>query len=412
MSQTQLAGILQNLKGRWSVFFYKRCLLGFPWYWPAHGPSVPAMVGARRCVRQHFARHHHPVYRALAKVFAAIVWAPAVLLQIWEIRHYQGPDWVPMKRVPGAVWAALRHNVVPGAYYGLLLWEPDRKVNIDNYLYPIEAFGLFKFLNRPAQPNPIDDKLAFHALCTANAIPTPQILAAFSPTGKLLDFESGQPPKRDLFVKPSNGLASLGVERFRWNRDAFDSSRGHRLSPEALDRYLATRARTENRTLLVQPALSNHPALGIAPNKNLAAVRLVTGFTRDGNVLPIFGHIYFADSDQVPAPYASISLVDVENGQLAKPQALWGPKKLKHGLGDSDSVRMLPEWEKALQYAKAAHRACSNFAFIGWDIAFTAEGPLLLEGNENWSAGEYQRLTGEPLGHTVFATVLATWLNA
>jgi hypothetical protein len=164
--------------------------------------------------------------------------------------------------------------------------------------------------------------------------------------------------------------------------------------------------------LLVQPALSNHPALGIAPNKNLAAVRLVTGFSTDGNVFPIFGHIYFTESDQVPAPHVSVSLVDVANGQLEKPQELWGPKKVKQRLGDSDSVRMLPEWEKALEYAKAAHRACSNFVFIGWDIAFTAEGPLFLEGNENWSAGEYQRLTGEPLGHTVFAAVLATWLHA
>src|SRR5215831_6449080 len=214
MFQTHIAGTLRNLQGRWWVFFYKRCLLGFPWFWPAHAPGVPAMVVARRCVRQHFARHHHPVYRALAKAFAAIVWLPAVLLQIWEMRHLDGPDWVPMKRAPGAVWAALRHNVVPGEYYTFLLWEPDRKVNIDNYLYSKEAFGLFKFLNRPAQPNPIDDKLAFHGLCMANAIPTPQILAAFSPTGKLLDFESDQPPKRDLFVKPSNGLASLGVERF------------------------------------------------------------------------------------------------------------------------------------------------------------------------------------------------------
>jgi hypothetical protein len=285
-------------------------------------------------------------------------------------------------------------------------------VNIDNYLYSKEALGLFKFLNRPAQPNPIDDKLAFHALCTANAIPTPQILAAFSPTGKLLDFESGQPPKRDLFVKPRSSYASDGIESFRWSRNMFDSSRGHRLSPEALDRYLGTRARTENRTLLVQPALSNHPALGIAPNNNLAAVRLVTGLSTDGNVFPIFSHIYFSESDEVPAQYVSVSLVDVANGQLAKPQQLWGPRKLEHGLGDSDSVRMLPEWEKALQYATAAHRACSNFAFIGWDIAFTSEGPLLLEGNENWSAAEYQRLIGGPLGHTVFATVLATWLNA
>ena len=64
-----------------------------------------------------------------------------------------------------------------------------------------------------------------------------------------------------------------------------------------------------------------------------------------------------------------------------------------------------------LKHAKVAHRACSNIAFVGWDIAFTNHGPMLLEGNANWSADEYQSLTGEPLGHTQFATVLAARLR-
>ena len=72
---------------------------------------------------------------------------------------------------------------------------------------------------------------------------------------------------------------------------------------------------------------------------------------------------------------------------------------------------MLPDWHAALRHAKVAHRACSNIAFVGWDIAFTDHGPMLLEGNANWTADEYQSLTGEPLGHTKFATVLAARLK-
>jgi hypothetical protein len=307
----------------------------------------------------------------------------------------------------------MRHNVLPGEYYAYALWQPDRKMNIDNYLYSKEGPRLFKLLNRSVQPNPLDDKLAFHELCRARALPSPEILAAFTPSGKLLEFESGQPPKRDLFVKPRSGLGSGGAERLRWYGIVFESNRGFRIRPEDLCGYLATRARTENRTLLVQPALSNHPALRAGSNANLATARLVTGLSTDGDVFPICSFIYFAQTDQIiPDRYVSVTLIDVASGRLTSgPHEISGAKS-NHPVSDSVDAYTLPDWETALRHAKTAHRACSDFAFIGWDIAFTAQGPILLEGNANWSADEYQWLRGEPLGHTKFADILAMRLRA
>jgi hypothetical protein len=71
---------------------------------------------------------------------------------------------------------------------------------------------------------------------------------------------------------------------------------------------------------------------------------------------------------------------------------------------------MLPDWDTVLRYTKTAHQACPNFVFVGWDAVFTEHGPMLLEGNVNWTASDYQRLRGEPLGHTKFADILATRL--
>ena len=69
-----------------------------------------------------------------------------------------------------------------------------------------------------------------------------------------------------MFVKPRIGLGGDGSERFRWQGRDFESNRGGRLRPEDLGDYLETRARTENRTLLVQPALSNR-------SRSLASMR-------------------------------------------------------------------------------------------------------------------------------------------
>jgi hypothetical protein len=314
---------------------------------------------------------------------------------------------VPIKKAPRAFWAAIRHNVIPGEYYAYALWHPDRWANIDNYLYSKEGTRLFGLLNHPSQPNPIDDKLAFHEMCKAHAVPTPPILAAFAPTAELLKFESGRPPAQDLFVKPRMGLGGGGSERFRWQGMVFESNRGCRLRPEDLGDYLETRARSENRTLLVQPALSNHPKLGVDVNGALATARLVTGISLDGDVVPLFAFIYFGHPNQIVA-HGRVAVIDIASGRLmSTPQDFPGGQGSEIDIGWGRHTCTLPDWETLLGHAKVAHQACSSFVFVGWDAVCTEHGPMLLEGNANWCADVYQSLCGKPLGHTKFASILA-----
>ena len=316
MAQQRIAETLASLRRHWGGFFWIRCGAGLPWFWPAQPPGQHAMVEARRMVRWHFGRDHHPVPRKLAQVLVTMAWPLAVLLNLWLVRQWFGPRKAFLKRVPGALWAAIRHNIFPHEYYEYRLWQPDRRMNIDNYLYDREAARLFKVLNRRSEVDPIVDKLAFYELCKTHAIPTPEVLAAFAPTGKLMDFRSGLPPQHDLFVKERTGQGGLGAERFRWDRIFFQSNRGCRLRPEDLGDYLANRARNENLTLLVQPALSNHPSLSSNPNEALATARLVTGRSTDGEVTPIFCFILFGRADKITAHTNCVTLVDVANGRL------------------------------------------------------------------------------------------------
>ena len=364
-------------------------------------------------VRWHFGRDHHPVRRKLAQVLVTMAWPSAVLLNLWQVRQWFGPREALLKRVPGALWAAIRHNILPSEYYAYGLWQPDRRMNIDNYLYSNEAPRLFKVLNRRSEVDPIVDKLAFYELCKTHGIPTPEVLAAFAPTGKLMDFRSGLPPQHDLFVKARTGQGGLGAERFRWDRVLFQSNRGCRLRPEDLGGYLANRARTENLTLLVQPALSNHPDLRSEPNEALATARLVTGRSIDGEVTPIFCFILFGLANKITAHSNCVTLIDVANGRLmpAPPQDSPGMSIYQYRQFGSNDACILPDWDAALRHVKAAHNACFNFVFIGWDVAFTPDGAMILEGNTNWSAGTYQTLRGEPLGLTKFADILATQLG-
>ena len=361
-------------------------------------------------VRWDFGRDHHPVIRKLAQVLVTIAWPLAVLRNLWLVRQWFGPREAFLKRVPGALWAAIRHNILPSEYYEYKLWQPDRRKNIDNYLYPTKPRACSRCLTGRHRSDPIVDKLAFYELCKTHGIPTPEVLAAFAPTGKLMDFRSGLPPQHDLFVKVRTGQGGLGAERFRWDRVLFQSNRGCRLRPEDLGGYLANRARTEKLTLLVQPALSNHPDLRLDSNEALATARLVTGRSIHGEVTPIFCFISFGLPDEITAHSNCVTLIDVANGRFMPPPPQDNPVYQYRQFGSNDACT-LPDWDVALRHVKAAHNACFNFVFIGWDVAFTPDGPMILEGNTNWSAGTYQSLRGEPLGLTKFADILATQLG-
>ena len=154
MDQPRIAGGLQTLLRRATTYFHTRCLVGFPWFWPSQPLGNHAMVHARRIVRRHYARSHHPIHRALARILVTIAWPLAVLVNLWEIRRSRGPEAVPIKEAPRAFWSAIRHNVVPGEYYAYALWRPDRRANIDNYLYSKEGTRLFRLLNQPMAARP------------------------------------------------------------------------------------------------------------------------------------------------------------------------------------------------------------------------------------------------------------------
>jgi hypothetical protein len=406
----RLAKKHSTVKQRWWSFFHKRCLVGFPWYLPARPPGDSAMVAARRAVRQHFGRNYHPVNRALGKILTTIVWPPAVVIHLWQIRRLNGPRLVPISRALGALWCAMRHNILPSEYYGYELWRADRETNIDNYFYCNEAARLFKVINRPSQPDLVGDKLAFHEMCKVHALPTPPILASFTPTGKVLDFEEGRPPKRGLFVKPRLGFGGGGAERFRWNGVIFENDGGSRLKLEELSPYLVDRARKENRELLVQPLLESCPKLRAA--EALTIARLITGCSMDGHAVPVFAFAYFSRFDyrKETEPWTFEGLINVTTGRKITGSLQSSPGTSTQNNLDSDA--MLPDWDVVLNYVKAAHRACCSFGFLAWDVALTDQGPMLLEGNVNWSPGTFQFLTGKPLGHTIFATILATRLNS
>ena len=66
----------------------------------------------------------------------------------------------------------------------------------------------------------------------------------------------------------------------------------------------------------------------------------------------------------------------------------------------------LPHWDECISLVCRAHDdAFPAFAALGWDVALTPAGPVLLETNLNWGMLGHQRLSG-PLGRTALADII------
>lgn len=57
----------------------------------------------------------------------------------------------------------------------------------------------------------------------------------------------------------------------------------------------------------------------------------------------------------------------------------------------------VPFYDQAIDVVKRAHKALPRIASIGWDVAITTEGPVLIEGNDNYEIHSLQMCNGKGL---------------
>ncbi len=87
-----------------------------------------------------------------------------------------------------------------------------------------------------------------------------------------------------------------------------------------------------------------------------------------------------------------------ENGRLKKygfQHAKYGTKISKHPVtGLVFEGYQLPYWNEVVDLVTKAHKAIINVQSIGWDVALTPDGPVLIEGNDNWEIANPQDAHG------------------
>lgn len=376
---------------------------GFPWS-PAAAGSAGGLI--RRHGRRAMLAAFPPPARPVAAFLMTLSWPFAAARQAWGEAGLVAPEQMG-GRGRGALaltaWvAALRHNIPPVAYLAYRLGERQGN-EVDRFVYDPEIVWLLRRLTAREAAECAYDKLAFAEFCRAQKLQHVQILAR-SDAGP-----QSEPDEDAVVVKPRRGSNARDIAIWRRGEGGWSDGRRCLSWPDLL---AALRAEGAGE-MLVQPLLAPHPALAHLPGPGAAAARLVTGQWRDGGVELLHAMLAVPPEGSATSNGGERRRLDIETGRTlalgeGRLRLIWGRREHDTRL----DALTLPDWARAQSLVLQAHRSFPAPAvLLGWDVAFTPDGPVLIETNAAIGFFLEQMETLEPAGDTRAAELVASWLR-
>lgn len=246
-------------------------------------------------------------------------------------------------------------------------------------------------LSNPATASLVNNKRRLSAVLSSAGIATPAIFSVVA-DGELRDLSgsAARLPRRDFLVKPAAGLQGGGISIWRHGADDRWSCAGESLDEAALTSRLVRLSGTMRGGALVQEALTNHPSMAPIAPYALSTFRVVTVLdeTRRPEVV-ICQFRSATDPSAVVDNYHAggcLFAIDMETGRFGAGFQLdfaEHPRVIEDhpATGAPIAGQTVPGLEQACAMALDAHRLFPQVVCIGWDVAYTGRGHVILEGN-------------------------------
>lgn len=294
------------------------------------------------------------------------------------------------------------------AEYGLysLHHRPFRK--LADYRTKKQTTALFARVN-PEQERPrVEDKLVFHRLCLAAALPVPTLHAVLS-SRKLpalndypvlerfedvLEIFRGRDDVR-LILKPQRDALGTGV-RFVNLRDGtpFDIQ-GEPIDVQSFSAGLALDMQRDD--YLVQTFVRPHPDMAaLGSGKALGTFRIVT-YLDAGQVQMLYALTRIPTGNNVHDNFSGgntgnlIASLDPQTGRIGpafgrRNKAF--PRLIESFDSNPDTGhpiagQQVPRWDEIRALVRKAVETFRELPFLGWDFALSTEGVIIIEANSN-----------------------------
>ena len=335
-----------------------------------------------------------------------------------EVKKVTGKPMTTQFREMAGLWFG--QMVDPPSYYAQELFRPRNMDKLSQFLTRFETKnGILRSLNEltpsPYAIDEMSDKALFAKCCAANRIPHVQTLAIIGKDQTIWNVD----PKGidfDLFCKHQKGKGAIGAEAFRYvGPDQFQDQNGMMYSLHQLVSHL--RANPHGRSVLMQRWLTNHESICDLAHDSLVTFRVITCMNENDEIEVTDAMLRIlvdleptwrpaVCDDEFAAP------IDLATGRLG---LLTGDdmrtccvRYRNHPVTNAKVIgRVIEHWPAIAAMATRCHSAFSHRLMIGWDIALTPNGPIMLEGNTKFDVMLLQRVHDRAAGHSRFGELLA-----
>lgn len=174
---------------------------------------------------------------------------------------------------------------------------------------------------------------------------------------------------RHCLIKPAGGSKGKGIQKLHKEDDV-----------KTLSQYAG-------KDYIFEEIITQHPMMCFN-NKSVNTLRMMTIMDTSGEVHLLKTALRCGTRDSLVDNFCAggvIYSIDLQYGRINGPgvtnslgqQVFIHPGSEIYMLG-----REIPFWQQAVEFVKEAAKRLPQIRFVGWDVAITNDGPILIEGNQ------------------------------
>lgn len=198
----------------------------------------------------------------------------------------------------------------------------------------------------------------------------------------------------EAFAKPSDGMLGQGAFKLKIKDSVIEMDDVEHDMDDLIDAVLSA-------DYLIQELIVQDEKMSALCPTSVNTIRMQTVMDKDGNVIPFGSGVRIGRVGNYVDNWAKGGVfvgIDMESGRLKdmgilKPK--YGTKVFEHP--DTHVVFKdypVPCYKEAEDLAVKLHKIMYRSHSIGWDIAITAHGPVIIEGNDRWEISLIQAVHG------------------
>lgn len=317
-----------------------------------------------------------------------------------------------------------RGRIATHEYYAIGLYDPAigrtekreyvgvlGSYDVNVHMSPLKLTGPRFFVQDKVMYTALLNELGFATTRTQAVAQAGRLfgrIPALASPAEIMDFLLNR-AEYPVFAKPARGTGSFGSALLKGVEGGELVLGDHRRV--ALDAFCDEILRDYPDGFLFQSALTQHPAMSEIAGDAIGTVRVVT--VRDGDLPRPLYALW-----KLPSPSAMSDNFWQSGSMVAEIGADGALGRCRIGTGldgrwiDAHPVSgrgfagfRIPHYDAILDTASRAHALFPEFGVIGWDIAVSPDGPVIIEANDNPYHGLYQLAFGRGIRNPDFMPV-------